>query len=91
MIPDFQNWEMQVKGNRLLMMGPLSEMGLRQIGSLIEHPLVPDFLADESAGSSQVDMKTRSMQYFGAIQTLSEELRNEKFQAMTTYAKFFSK
>lgn len=91
MIPDFQNWDMQVKGNQLLMMGPLSEMGLRQIGSLIEHPLVPDFVADESAGGSQVDMKTRSLQYFGSIQTLTEELRHQNFQAMTTYAKFFDK
>ncbi len=36
-------------------------------------------------------MKTRSLQYFGSIQTLIGELRNKDFQAMTTYSKFFEK
>ena len=43
MIEDIRNWDMRVNGNQLLMMGPLSRIGLRQIGSLIEQPLIPDF------------------------------------------------
>ena len=91
MIDDFENWEMKVDGNQLRMMGPLSSTGLRQIGTLIENPLAPDFEGDHSAGANQPDMKTCSLQYFGSIQTLFGELRKKDFQAMTTYSKFFDK
>jgi len=92
MIEDFRKWDIQVKGNQLLLGGPLSKMGLRQIGSLIEHPLVPDFEGGSGGGQNPVvDMKTRSLQYFGSIQTLTEELRHKDFKAVKTYSKFFDK
>jgi hypothetical protein len=92
MIEDIRDWDMRVNGNQLLMMGPLSRMGLREIGTLIEHPLIPDFEGGSGGGQNPVvDMKTSSMQYFGSIQTLIKELRSKDFQAMTTYAKFFDK
>ena len=43
MIDDFKDWEPSVKGDQFMLRGKLSGMGLRQIGSLIEHPLRLEF------------------------------------------------
>ncbi len=91
MIEDFRKWDVQVTGNQIRLGGPISRMGLRQISTLIEHPLAADFNTESGGGQNTVDMKTRSMQYFGAVQKLTEELRHKDFKAMTTYAKFFDK
>ena len=91
MIDDFRDWTLLLKENRLQMAGSLSEEGLRQIGSLIEHPMVADFVASEYAGDSGVDMKTRTIQYFNSIQVVDEELRRKRAKGLDTYAKWFDR
>ncbi|MCH2180470.1 MAG: hypothetical protein MK108_00565 [Mariniblastus sp.] len=93
MVDDFESWDMQVKPNELLMTGALTSEGMRQIGSLIEHPLVVDFAGSGGAGSGEpeVDMKTRSLQYFTSVAQLTHELDNRNYQSMATYAKWYDK
>ena len=93
MVDDFQNWDMQVKPKELLLTGALSSEGMRQIGALIEHPLVVDFAGSGGVGSgdAEVDMKTRSLQYFSSVEQLTHELDNRNYQSMATYAKWYDK
>ena len=93
MIDDFDSWDMQVKPKELLMTGALTSQGMRQIGSLIEHPLVVDFAGSGGAGSgdTEVDMKTRSLQYFTNVAQLTHELDNRNYKSMSTYAKWYDK
>ena len=93
MVDDFENWDMQVKPKELLLTGALSSEGMRQVGSLIEHPLVVDFTGSAGAGSAgaEVDMKTRSIQYFTNVEQLAGELRNRSAKGLDTYAKWFDK
>ncbi len=93
MVDDFENWDMQVKPKELLLTGTLSSEGMRQIGMLIEHPLTVDFTGSAGAGSAgaEVDMKTRSIQYFTNVEQLTDELRNRSAKGLGTYAKWFDK
>ena len=91
MIDDFKDWEPSVKGNQFVLRGQLSNMGLRQIGSLIEHPLTIEFESGGYSTAGGSDMKTRSLQYFQAVNQLVDELRSKEAKALRTYAKWFDK
>jgi hypothetical protein len=90
MIDDFENWPMEIQGNQLRMTGPLTAMGLRQIGSFIEHPLATVLNQANSEGF-EVDMKTRSLQYFRSVEHLMEELRGKNAKGLDTYANWFDR
>lgn len=91
MIDDFSEWESKVMDDHMVISGPLSDAGLRQIGILIEHPIAADFVSSDPYGDESVDMKTRSKQYFDAVHHLLDEMQDKKAKALTTYAKWFEK
>ncbi len=96
MIDDFEDWTLAANGKQLLLSGGLSAQGLHRIGMLIEQPIHDDFVGTDSSESSgaappEVNMATRSQQYFGDIQHLSESLRKKDLNNLATYAKWFDR
>ncbi len=91
MIDDFENWKLQTSGNKLLLSGAMSKTGVRQVSTLIEHPLETEFTNSEYSGDEGPDMKTRSVQYFRSVQTLINEMDKKNAQALDTYARWFEK
>ena len=93
MIDDLENWSLANSGgNQLLMSGPLSAEGLHQITSLIRQPIREEFFkTDSSEAGQQVNMATRSQQYFGDIQHINDQLRAMHLNNMRTYARWFDR
>ncbi len=90
MIDDFNSWDVRMDMNQLLLSGPLSESGFRQIGSLVRQPIHNDFASDEDSSSS-VDEATRSKQYFGDVDHILTELRGRTTKKLSSYAKWFDR
>lgn len=93
MIDDFASWNMSINGNQVRFSGPLSSEGLRQIGTLIHQPLNSDFVSDSSssAGTPEVNMATKTMQYFGDVQHVVEMIRRKDLEQLDSYSKWFSR
>ncbi len=94
MIDDFENWTMTTSGNQIRFAGPMTPEGLRQVGSLIHQPIATDFVGGQGAGSGeepQVDMKTRTLQYFGDVQHVLNMIRRKDLEQLNTYSKWFSR
>ncbi|MDG1873745.1 MAG: hypothetical protein P8J27_07525 [Mariniblastus sp.] len=91
MIDDIRKWRVTSNNskNQIIISGELSEYGFRQIGTLIRQPILADFSSESD--SSQVDVATRSKQYFGDIQHVFEELRRKEIKQLSTYAKWFDR
>lgn len=90
MIDDFADWPVEVKANEIQLRGPMSNIGLRQVASLIESPLSSD-VASRYSELDQPDMKTRTMQYFRAVTEYTDSIRNKDAKALGTYAKWMEK
>ena len=91
MIDDIKSWDSKMEGDKMVISGPLSESGLRQIGTLIEHPIAADFVSKDPYGGETVDVKTRSKQYFDSVKHLIDEMQDKEAKALTTYAKWYDK
>ena len=91
MIDDFDTWNAQVNDKQIRYSGSLTRIGMRQIGRLIEHPIANTFVADDPYLETEVDMKTRSKQYFNSIQEIGEEIQRKEAKALRTYARWFDK
>ncbi len=91
MVDAIENWEVQVGSDHLVLRGNLNEAGFRQLSSLVEHPLATDFAVGQADAGGDVDMKTRSMEYFASVQKLISEIRDLNLKGMNAYAKYFDK
>ncbi len=92
MIDDIDEWVMNINDDNLTFRGEFSREGLRQVSFLIEQPLAAG--QDAAYGDeSSVDPKTRSVQYFRAVDDLVDDMRGKvgKAKALKTYAKWFEK
>lgn len=88
-IDGIEDWNATVSEKQLMLRGTLSASALRQISTLIEQPLHSDFgYASEGQPS---DTKTRSLQYFKALESMLEDLRGREYKSLVSYAKFFDK
>lgn len=76
-IPDFESWQAELLGNRVVLSGPLSISGLRRIGSLLEPPSTKfSDLKDAAPAESGTDAYVQaSQQYYRAVHTLIDDLR----------------
>ena len=92
MIDDFEDWELKVNPNQIVLMGGLSAAGLRQIASLIESPVIESFTSAQG-GDVASDMKTCSKQYYDALNSLIEEMRERtpKATSLKPYTKWFER
>jgi hypothetical protein len=82
MISDIESWTASVKGNSLVLNGPLSTGGLRRALSVLELP--PSLgaaldSAESSGASSDPETLTRlaSQQYYKSVESLLDDLRRE--------------
>jgi hypothetical protein len=94
MIDDLEAWTMTTNGNQLLMSGALSAEGFRQIGTLVEQPIKHELVASDSSsgeGAPEVNMATKSQQYFGDIQHVFKQLRAKDLNNLRTYARWFDR
>jgi hypothetical protein len=76
-IPDFESWQAELLGNRVVLSGPLSTSGLRRIGSLLEPPSSKfSDLKDAAPAESGSDPYVQaSQQYYRSVHTLIDDLR----------------
>ena len=91
MIDDMNNWTAKMGRDHIRLSGPMTQSGLRQVGRLIEHPIVNTFVSGDEYVEAEVDMKTRTKQYFDSVQQVGEELKRKEAKALKTYAKWFNK
>lgn len=95
MIDDLENWTMTASDKQLLLSGALTQEGLRHVGTLIKQPLHHDFVQDGSdssdTGEPEVNMATRTQQYFADIQHITESLRKKDLNNLRTYARWFDR
>ena len=93
MIDDFKQWTQSVSGNQIRFNGPMTSEGLRQVGSLIHQPIANDFVSDSSGsgGVPEVDMLTRTKQYFGDVEHVFEMIQRKDLEQLNTYSKWFSR
>jgi hypothetical protein len=92
MIDDISNWNTSVSGNSILVSGAMDDDGLREVGSLIHQPLVDDFTgADNISGTPEVDMATKTLQYWGDVQTVVEKVRRLDVNDLATFSKWFDR
>lgn len=88
MIDDVENWKASINGNQLLLRGPLSTEGLRNVSMLIEHPLHAEFGYETD---TTVDAKTKTLQYFKSVEELVNTVRKSKTSSLSVYAKWFDR
>lgn len=88
MIGDIEDWKTSVKGNTLIISGPLSTGGLRRALSILELPASLGSAMDvaESSGSANApETLTRlaSQQYYKSVDSLLADLRRERSNKKT--------
>ncbi len=96
MIDDIGSWMVSAGPNEIRLTGSLSSEGLRQIGSLIHQPLIDDFTGagDEGSLGAQdpaANMATKSLQYFGDVQSVLEMIRRKDLGQLNSYSKWFDR
>lgn len=87
-IDDLNSWEASVNGAQLILRGTFSATGLRQVGMLIEQPLYDEY---GSEYGEDVNVKTKTVQYFKSIDALVSELRDKESTSLQSYARWFDR
>lgn len=90
MIDDLESWEVQVGPAQILMSGGLTDSGLRKIASIAQHPMLLN-IPPSSAMEREVDVKTRSLQYFHDIEKILDDIQGRKSSSLATYAYWYSR
>lgn len=93
MIDDFEGWSVEQSGKQLKLSGTLTSSGFRRILSVVRHSIQSDVVfSGDSAPSTEIDIATRSKQYFSKLETIVNELRaKEKGRALNTYATWYER
>ncbi|MDA7911865.1 hypothetical protein N9061_02555 [bacterium] len=96
MIDDIASWNVSSSGNQILLSGPMTSEGFRQIGSLVHQPLEDDMhgasgSVTSSAEPTKQNMATKTKQYLGDIDHILEIQRKKKEEQLDTYAKWFDR
>lgn len=97
MIDDIEKWTVKSGENQIVISGPLSELGFREIGSLIRQPLVDDFVSsgnsDGSGDTGEANTSTRTKQYFSDIVHIMDLLKTKSKSGgrLEGYAKWFDR
>ncbi len=82
-VDEFQTWKTQVKGQAILMQGPLSQDGLRRVFSVIELPTAKFSMLQEEDQSATPEaeneslLRESSLIYFSSITVLLKDLKRE--------------
>jgi hypothetical protein len=90
-LPDFDDWEAQVKDRSVTLRGPLSVNGLRKLGLLIRTP-APSPAADP--GASRPDTPAAralaaSQAYFQSVAQILDDLKNDKGKTLDSRAGWY--
>lgn len=97
MIDDLENWELTTEASRLVLRGPLSTTGLRQISLLVNQPVRAQLTQSSSPGTEVAEISTGratrefidTLQIF--IQELDEIVRNPRRKNANVYGRWFNK
>lgn len=94
MIDDFKSWKVNETADTIVLSGPLSDTGFREVLSLVRHSINHDLIVSSSPGDEdqEPDTATVSKRYYDKLQTIVSDLQSaEKDKALNTYASWFER
>ncbi|MDB4640243.1 hypothetical protein OAF56_01290 [Pirellulaceae bacterium] len=93
MVSDLKSFKVEAKGNQIFLRGELSNTGLNQVTSFIEHPISHGISKSASGkeDKAQVDVGQNSKMYLSAVVDYSKEMYNREGSTIESRAKWFEK
>src|SRR5262245_6358981 len=85
-IDDIESWKATSESQRLVFSGPLSKNGMKRVFSLIDSPISALIASDKAVASAQSQGDPQgqaTLQYYRAVTSLRDDLREKKEDAKT--------
>ncbi len=98
MIDDIQNWELRSEASRLVLQGPMTTTGLRQISLLVNQPVRAQLTESTRPGTqspTEISMGRATREYIDTLQLyfkeLDEYIQDPRRKNANVYGRWFNK